>query len=211
MTALAARLLPTLRGAVLPLAVTLAAGCTTLAPIEPAHRIYSGRFAATVTAGEQRESVSGRFTLAVRSGSVTVDLASPLGNTLARVEAFEDRARLTAPQSDGSLATWDGTSPEALAESVLGWRLPVSGLADWIAGRPSPSRPANLSPASGPVQRIEQDGWVIRIDDRFDDSGDPRRLSLDRAPGPSTTRQVTLRLVLDASAGTTGAPEAPTQ
>jgi outer membrane lipoprotein LolB len=184
------------RAAISLLAVALLADCTSLAPIAPADRVYSGRFAANVTGVEQRESVSGRFTLAVRGGSITIDLASPLGNTLARVQATQDRATLTAPQSDGSLATWEGTSPEALTERVLGWRLPVSGLADWIAGRPAPDRPARQLPDSGPAQRIEQDGWTITVEERFDESDQPRRLSLDR-PSIANAPAVRLRLVVD--------------
>lgn len=187
------------------LAIVLVSGCASLAPIEPAQRLFTGRFAATITSGAERESVSGRFTLALRPGSVTIDLASPLGNTVARVQAADDRATLIAPQSDGSLATWQGANPEALAESVLGWRLPVSGLADWIAGQPAPGRPALFSPANGPVQRIEQDGWLITVDERFAHSGAPRRLSFERAAITAVAPAVRLRLIIDEPTAT-GSP-----
>jgi outer membrane lipoprotein LolB len=188
------------------LLLAVAGGCTTLAPIEPSLQVYTGRFVASISRDEQREAVSGRFTLAASAGRTTLDLASPLGNTLARVEANANRAMLTAPQADGTLATWRGDSPEALAESVLGYRLPVAGLADWIAGRAAPGRPAQVFPEAGPTQRIEQDGWVITIDERFEDSGAPRRLSVDRTAGVSSGPSVRLRLVLDAAGGGAGAP-----
>lgn len=186
----------------------LAASCATFDPIAPAERIYTGRFAATVSRGTARESVSGRFTLAVRPTSTTVDLASPLGNAMARLQASPDGATLIAPQSDGSLATWHGASPEALAESVLGWRVPVSGLAEWIAGRAVPGRPARVAPAAGAPQQIEQDGWTISIDERFPDSAAPRRLSLDRPEGAPASPAVRLRLVVDApESKQTGLPQ----
>lgn len=185
------------RAVLAALAVAIAGGCTTLAPMEHAQRLYTGRFAATLSRDAERESLSGRFTLAVRPGSVTIDLASPLGNTVARVVAGEDQATLTAPQADGSLATWHGASPEQLAESVLGWPLPVSGLADWIDARPAPGRPAQLSPAAGPAQRIEQDGWTITVDERFTGSGPPRRLTFDRAAVAAIAPAVRLRLIVD--------------
>jgi outer membrane lipoprotein LolB len=178
------------------LAVAVLAGCTTLSPIERAERVYTGRFAAAVGQGEQRESTSGRFVLAVRSGGITIDLASPLGNTLARVRTTPEMATLTAPQPDGSLATWEGASPEALTDAALGWRLPVSGLADWLAGRPMPDRPARLTPAGGVVQQIDQEGWVIRIEERFEGSGEPRLLSLERA-AEAAAPAIRLRLVVD--------------
>lgn len=184
------------------LALAVSGGCTTFAPIEPAARIYTGRFSASIHRGERREAVSGRFTLAVSSERTTLDLASPLGNTLARVDAVANRATLTAPQADGQLATWHGENPEALAESVLGYRLPVSGLADWIAGRAATGRPALVLPPTGPAQRIEQDGWVIAVDERSEKTGAPRRLSLEHDAGGDAAPSVRLRLVLDEAGGT---------
>ena len=182
-------------------------GCTTFAPVEPAQQVYSGRFSASISRGEQRDAVSGRFSLAASSGRTTLDLASPLGNTLARVEALGSGATLTAPQADGTLATWRGDSADALAEEVLGYRLPVTGLADWIAGRAAPGRAARLLPEAGPVQRIEQDGWVIGIDERFASTGAPRRLSFDRAAAGPAAPSVRLRLVLDDAAGVADAAD----
>jgi outer membrane lipoprotein LolB len=180
-------------------------GCASLPPVEPAARLHAGRFSASLSRGEQREAVSGRFTLAVSPGRVTLDLDSPLGNTLARVEAAADRATLTAPQADGTLARWQGDSAEALAESVLGYRLPVSGLPDWIDGQPVRGRAARVVPDRGPAQRIEQDGWVIAIDERFEHGGGPRRLSLDRHDSGPPATSLRLRLVLDDPAGNAGA------
>lgn len=185
------------RCAALGVLAAAVAGCATVAPTEPATQIYSGRFAASVSRGEQREAVSGRFTLATHPDRTELDLASPLGNTVARVSAEANHATLTAPRADGTLATWRGDSPDALAESVLGFALPVSGLADWIAGRPVPGRSARLFPASGLAQRIEQDGWTIAIEERFDGTGAPRRLSFDHNAATPTGASVRLRLVLD--------------
>ena len=182
-------------------------GCTTFAPIEPAPHVYTGRFSASISRGEQREALSGRFTLAAAAGRTTLDLASPLGNTLARVESIGDRATLTAPQPDGSLATWQGDSADALAETVLGYRLPVAGLADWIAGRAAPGRAARVFPPTGPAQHIVQDGWTIGIDERSADTGAPRRLSFDRGGNGAAEPSVRLRLVLDDAGGAFGAAE----
>lgn len=181
------------------LAAAIFGGCTTLAPTEPPLHVYTGRFAAGISRGSERETVSGRFTLAAYPGRTTLDLASPLNNTLARIETDATRgATLTAPQPDGTLARWHGNSPDTLAESVLGYNLPVAGLADWIAGRSMPGRPARTFPETGPAQRIEQDGWIIVVDERFGDTGMPRRLSFDRATDGPTGTSLKLRLVLDA-------------
>jgi outer membrane lipoprotein LolB len=186
------------RGACVGLLAVALGGCAALVPEAPPLQRYSGRFAATVGDGERREAASGRFTLSVYPGRTTVELASPLGNTLARVQAEAGGATLTAPQADGTLATWRGDSADALAESALGFALPVSGLADWLAGRPAPGRPSRSAPAGGPAQRIEQDGWSIVIDERFEGGGEPRRLTLSRDARPPSAPALRLRLVLDA-------------
>lgn len=188
------------------LAATLLAGCAGFAPMPAGERLYSGRFAATATTGDRQDNASGRFTLAVRSGGITLDLASPLGNTLARVHTDGRRATLTAPRSDGSLARWEGDSAEALAEQALGWAMPVSGMADWIEGRAAPARPAMVAPEAGAAQRIEQDGWRIEIDERFEPGGAPRRLTLEH-PGGGSSPAVRLRLVIDPPEG--DLPETP--
>jgi outer membrane lipoprotein LolB len=196
------------RRAALPfLALVVAGGCASLAPVEPAPQVYTGRFSASIERGSEREAISGRFTLAASAQRITLDLASPLGNTLARVASDAGGATLTSPRADGTLATWQGDSADALAESVLGYRLPVTGLADWIAGRATPGRPAGVSPERGPAQRIEQDGWVIDIDERFEPGGAPRRLSLQRAATGAQAPALRLRLVLDDAGAALGPSE----
>jgi outer membrane lipoprotein LolB len=185
----------------LALYALLLAGCTSLPPLELQPQQYTGRFAASISRGDARETIAGRFTFSTGPTRSVLDLASPLGNTLARVEAGADGATLTAPRGDGSLATWHGPSADALAESVLGYALPVAGLPDWLQGRAAPGRSAVSTPEAGPAARIEQDGWVIAIDERFGDSGAPRRLTLDRTDATGTLR---LRLALDAPAAGPG-------
>jgi outer membrane lipoprotein LolB len=162
---------------------------------DPETQTFSGRFAASISRGGTREAISGRFALTTGPTRAALDLASPLGNTLARVETNIDGARLTAPGSDGAMATWTGPSADALAESVLGYALPVAGLPAWLSGRPAAGRPALLSPETGMPRRIEQDGWVIVIEERFAATETPRRLTLDRSGAAADTMQ--LRLVLD--------------
>jgi outer membrane lipoprotein LolB len=150
-------------------------------PTPPPERVYSGRFAATANNGERRETISGLFTLEVRGARKTIDLATPVGTTVARIEIEPGRATATGPQ----LQTASGPDADLLVESMLGWRLPVSGLADWIDGRPSPDRPAST-----------QDGWTIRYAEYSPVTQRPRRLLLERASagvGPA----LSVRLIVD--------------
>ena len=175
--------------------VFLLAACATV-PTAPADRSYTGRFSAVAMQGDRREAVSGRFTFEIRGPHQSIDLATPLGTTVARIEIGPRGARATG----SSLEAAEGPDADALAERLLGWRLPVGGLADWIEGRPAPGRPAQVERRNGDVGSIQQDGWSIRIAERFEPGGRPRLLVFERAAAPLAPA-VMLRLVLDDPAG----------
>lgn len=175
------------------LCLVLALDACTMFPTPPADRYHAGRFS-LVVGGEKPENVSGRFTLAVHGADLTLDLATPIGTTLARIELTGAGARLIAQTPDGP-SELRGPDAEALTYQVFGWTLPVSGLADWILGRPAPDRPANTRREDGKIVAFEQDGWSFEVLERFANDA-PRRLlaqRLARADAPP----LTLRLVLD--------------
>jgi outer membrane lipoprotein LolB len=175
------------------LLAALAAGCATL-PAGAPGASYSGRFSLVVDGVDRHETASGRFALNVGPADVTLDLSTPLGTTVARVQSGPQGARLTVP-SAGGLRTAQGPDPDALSLQVLGWTLPVSGIGDWIQGRPAAGRPYRLEPGEAGAARLEQDGWTIRYDARAPD-GRIRRLDLSR-PQQGDAPAVSLRVVLD--------------
>ncbi|MBC8118324.1 MAG: outer membrane lipoprotein LolB [Burkholderiaceae bacterium] len=171
--------------------VTLVSACATTPPT-PADRSYAGRFSATTALGEQRDNVSGRFSLETRGAQQVLELASPLGTTVARIEIEPGGARATGAQ----MREVRGPDADAITEQLLGWPLPVSGLTDWLEARPTPQRHARIERDAGRVTLIEQDGWTIRFPEYFDSTARPRRLVLERA-ALANAPAVTLRLVLD--------------
>lgn len=178
-----------LRIGIAALALWLGA-CAT--PTEPPERFYSGRFAATAANGERRETVSGLFTVEVRGARQTIDLSTPVGTTVARIEIEPGRATATGPQ----LQTASGPDPDQLIEGLTGWRLPVAGLADWMDGRPSPDRPASTQRDGGRISEIVQDGWTIRYAEFSSVTQRPRRLLLERSAvgaGPA----LSVRVIVD--------------
>lgn len=175
--------------------IALLAACATPA-LGPPDRSYTGRFSATTTLGEQRDNVSGRFNLEIRGSHQLLDLASPLGTTVARIEIQPGEARATGAQ----MQEVRGPDADALTEQLLGWRLPVSGLADWIEGRPAPDRAARVQREAGRAVVIEQDGWTVRLPETFESTIRPRLLVLER-PAASNAPAVTLRLVVDEPTG----------
>lgn len=179
------------RGFALIIGVTFVSACATTPPT-PADRSYTGRFSATTALGEHRDSVSGRFTLEIRGQQQVLELSSPLGTTVARIEIEPGGARATGAQ----MREVRGPDADAITEQLLGWPLPVSGLTDWIEGRPTPHRSARVERDAGRVVLIEQDGWIIRLPEYFDSTARPRRLVLERAP-LANAPAVILRLVVD--------------
>ncbi|GAB4464445.1 MAG: lipoprotein insertase outer membrane protein LolB [Burkholderiaceae bacterium] len=172
--------------------------CASLPPQAPAERVHAGRFSAIASLDDRQENLSGRFVLAIRGESLTLDLASPLGTTLARVETGPDGARFVEPGSPPRELR--GASAEALAEQALGFALPASGIADWIVGRPVARRPARTTLQDGRISAIDQDGWTIRVLERFASNDLPRRLSFER-PAHDAAPAIRLQLVLDEPAG----------
>jgi outer membrane lipoprotein LolB len=176
----------------------LAAACATLPPTTGGGISYTGRFALAVDGVDRHETASGRFELTVNKPDVTLDLSTPLGTTVARVQSGPAGARLTVP-SAGGLRTAQGPDADALSLEVLGWTLPVSGISDWIEGRPVPGRPYRLDPGAAGTTELEQDGWTIRFEAPGAD-GRIRRLDMTR-PRQGDAPAVSLRVVLDAGGG----------
>lgn len=189
------------RGALaIGVAALLVAGCATAPPVAPgapaldgAPNFWTGRFAVTYSEGgfePREERSSGRFSLRADDERRELELASPLGQTMAQVTLDAREATLVA--SDGR--SYRAQSAEALTERVFGWRVPLGDLPRWLAGRVD--RPTQR--ADGRVVAGTDRGWSVRFD-AFD--GDrPQRLSLDwPADGGDGLRRLELKLVVDSA------------
>jgi outer membrane lipoprotein LolB len=87
-----------------------------------------------------------------------IDIASPLGQTLARLSGGQGAVSLRL--ADGRVVTAPDWS--ALSSQSLAWALPVDGLAYWIQGAPRPEAEfAAEAAADGTPALLRQDGWTI--------------------------------------------------
>lgn len=177
------------------------AGCAGPALIsgsEPAFE-RSGRFAVNVMdAGAASEAVQGGFAWRDTGRQLRIDLVNPLGSTLARVTVDASGALLE--HADGSTETADDA--DALLAKAMGTALPVADLRDWLRGRPGPGAVQALErDTEGRPQSFQQEGWQIRMS-RYDAIG-PGLLRLERRDG---TRQISVRLAVDAQAAPAVAP-----
>jgi len=82
---------------------------------------------------------------------------------------------------------------ETLTERVLGWRLPLAGLPDWVQGRPAAGGAEDVRrDASGRIVAFVQDQWKIEYQ-AFEDQR-PSRLRLSRP-------NLEIRLIVDQWSG----------
>jgi len=88
----------------------------------------------------------------------TIDLASPTGQTVARLHGAPGSAILQT--ADGRVET--ATDWNALTTRALDWSLPVGGLAYWIQGVPRPDAQFSVEAGTGTEPGVlRQDGWTI--------------------------------------------------
>lgn len=182
-------------------ASALLSACSSLAPVSKDHTVVSandvlqrnGRFAVLVvdkTQDKNSDSVQGNFSWTSKGQNVLLDLSSPLGQILARVEVTANGARLT--RSNGEvLEAW---SPDELIEEVLGRQFPVSGLRYWIRGQAMPDFPLEQAEYDEQqrLTQFQQAGWKVTLQE-YDTHG-PKRFHL---LNNQTTERITIRIVIN--------------
>ncbi len=150
----------------------------------------TGRFALNVLYIDgKRDAVQGGFAWQDDGNNLRLDLANPLGSTLARVDVSPGQAVLT--RSDGHQER--ARHADDLVELVLGSPMPVAGLRDWLQGETGRDQTDGLQRnESGQITEFSQNGWRVRLS-RYDSHG-PRLLQLNRK---DSNRDISLRLVVD--------------
>jgi len=151
------------------LMVLLLAACAQVEvkpPAGPLEFDLSGRIAARY----RDDAFSGLLTWRHAADGDEMLISTPMGQGVARIVRQGEAVVLTTAEGR-EFSDRDG---EALTERVLGFRLPLAGLADWVRGRPAPA--------------LEARGWKVEYQER-DIENRPTRLRVTY-PG------VELRLVI---------------
>jgi outer membrane lipoprotein LolB len=161
-------------------AAVLLAGCAALseAPVPSGGFELSGRVAVRY----DEQALSARMFWRHSEDSDELLITSPLGQGLARIT----RRRGEFLLATGNGKEYHAADAETLTEEVLGWRLPLDGLADWVQGRPKPGVPSEFS--GGGAGDLRQDGWLVHYDEFRD--GRPFRMLLAR-------EDLEIRLIID--------------
>ena len=134
--------------------------------------VIEGRFSLR----QNEQNHSGRLRWKHAGGSDEVLLSSPFGQGVAEIVADARSASLTA--SDGK--TYSAADTESLTEQVLGYRLPLSLLADWVRGRLVPERIAERDALGRPVAMRHEDWRVAYEYDSDAPDALPGRLFAER-------------------------------
>ena len=186
-------------------AVLLLTACATTAPTSmsqapvAAYRDVidlAGRLSVNYERDGKQETLSGKFNWSQKGERIDVALASPLGQTLARISVTPDAATLTQTDQAPRVAK----DIDSLTAETLGWSLPVSGLRDWLQGYatgPGGKR-FTASPASNTVTTA--DGWQLTFVSWQDGNAAqpaPKRIDAVRA-ATATSEPLALRIVIDA-------------
>lgn len=157
--------------AALAVALLALAACAELprAPAEGYEFELTARFAASY----RNEAASGNLQWRHHAARDEVMLSSPFGQGLARISRDGESVILVA----GDDKRYSAADAETLTEQVLGFRLPLRGLADWVRARPATDAPAQAEYAQdGRLLSLEQHGW--RIEYMAYEGIQPKRLKL---------------------------------
>lgn len=144
------------------------AGPGLLFPLADAEFEISGRIAV------RYRDDAGSGNLAWRHGARADELllTSPLGQGIARLVRDGDEITLTT--QDGR--EFRAADAESLTEQVLGFRLPLAGLSEWVRARPAQGPSRTVPGDGGRLAELEQSGWRVEYLEYA--GGRPSRLRL---------------------------------
>jgi outer membrane lipoprotein LolB len=170
----------------LALAIAAAAVLGACASLPEAGRPPPGGFelSGRVAVRHGKDAASGRIFWRHSNDADELLITSPLGQGIARINRERDQFRLVT----GDNKEYRAADAESLTEQALGWRLPLGGLSDWVQGRASPGRPAEVRGEPDKDLELRQDGWHVAYEEFR--GGKPFRMRLTR-------EDLEIRLIVD--------------
>ncbi len=116
----------------------------------------------------QKQGFSGSIEWQHQQTNDNVDVYSPVGGKVANISKTSAGVTLT-DQKGRSISAQDA---ESLTEMTLGFKLPLTGLADWTLGRPTASKiDASTWDEKGRLLTLKQDGWDISYENYSENNG----------------------------------------
>lgn len=153
----------------------------------------TGRITVRYMQNEKEQIITGGFEWQHDGANVSVNLISPLGQTLARIEKTAQGASLQ--RSDYPLQT--ASELDSLLQTNLGWSLPVTGMRDWLQGF--------VTMPNGTLQAVptqnnalaEADGWQLRYVVWNYDDAPPRPKRIDLRRDTAELGEINIKILID--------------
>jgi outer membrane lipoprotein LolB len=176
--------------------VVVVAACAPLRPAPESSVVDRAALAAPfsaegrLSARRGNEGIAGQFAWQHESARDTIDLTTPLGQTIARLEGGSDGVRIETGNGRVDTAQdWD-----TLTARAFGVTLPVTGLSAWLRGLARDgSRYTTERDARDRAVLLRQDGWEVTYAYADDAASKASRLVL-RYPG---VEPIEVRIVVD--------------
>jgi len=154
-------------------AILLLAGCAQ-APLRPPEGALEFEVLGRIGARYGSEGFTGNVAWRHAKAGDEMMISTPLGQGVARIVREGDAVQLTTANG----RQYNAPDAETLTERVLGFRVPLEGLADWVRGQPTPGEPFQKRELpDGRLQWLQQREWKIAYLD-YDD-GRPKLMQLN--------------------------------
>jgi outer membrane lipoprotein LolB len=160
------------------------------------HIAISGRLSLRYEVRGSNQSSHGSFSWEQNADNTSIQLRSPLGQTVAVIEMNAQQARLLR----GGQPAIASDNADTLIQEVLGWPLPIGGLKNWLQGfvLGATGQLVAVKPSDAAVTVNTIDGWQIQYQQwqaDQDHSLHPKRIDLTRYTEEAGT--VMIRIVID--------------
>jgi outer membrane lipoprotein LolB len=132
-------------------------GCAQV-EIKPPAGALEFELAGRIAARYGKESFTGNIAWRHAKSGDDLLISTPTGQGVAQIVRQGEAVLLKTAEP----REYRASDAESLTERVLGFRLPLEGLADWVRARASSNSPAREERApDGRLLRLEQGGWSI--------------------------------------------------
>lgn len=137
----------------------------------------------------QKQGFSGGINWQHKTNFDNIDIYSPLGGKVANIA--KDSSGVTLISQDGQ--NIHAQDAESLTLKALGFKLPLTGLSDWVLGKASAGKIDAMSTDElGRLKALKQDGWDISYENYAESYGValPNKILLK-------SEQVNLKIIIE--------------
>ena len=158
--------------ALLIAAVVLLAGCAQ-APLKPPEGPLEFNVLGRIAARYGKDGFTGNVDWRHSRAGDDMLISTPLGSGVARIVRDGEAVQLTTAKGQ----QYSAPDAETLTERVLGFRLPLEGLAEWVRGQPASENAKVTRSSDGRIESIDERDWHIQYLDY--ENGRPKLMQLN--------------------------------